>query len=658
MGQGRATKKNMAEPNFLIEDWLVEVQLGRVSQGAEKKHLEPQVMKVLSFLASNAGEVVTKQELLDTLWNGSIVNDPALTRCISQIRQALGDDPKQPRYIQTIPKIGYRLVASIRSPGTGVPQMKPVHWATAATLFAVVALVLIGRSGTFLPAVENTIHVQSIANSSDHRNAGVVSHLLGSEIAANLARVEGITVIEPKTETVGEVSGDVAAYTVAGRIDDRSNGAVYIAELIENRGNDRLWHKDYPLDETDLFFVRGDVIRQVARSLDAVISNALLAQLERRPTEDYLAYDAYVRGREYYFEYEYIPNESAITMFEQAIDIDPDFGLAYAGLSDALSQQAIFWSGNRLGEARRAAERAIELAPECAEPYKALGLTLQANGDGDGAFKAYERALELDPDAWEAAFNMATILFSKARLREAEEMFLKTLHVAPNHDISMARLGAVYLQLGDTEKAAVWLERALEHSPLRPNTIASYAALDMLNGKTRAAIARCERVFAVFNNNYRCLRLIATARLIEGDLAGSQRMFDLMVLKWPDDGYALLGKAQVLLADGKVLPALAMVNSVIEQTSREVTSGSDKWTDYWVLAAAYALKGDADDAFQSLEEAAHAGHRFFLWDSVEPAFAGLHSDQRFDAYLSMMRSGPPDRQTIPATTGSAVAVLE
>jgi DNA-binding winged helix-turn-helix (wHTH) protein/tetratricopeptide (TPR) repeat protein len=648
----------MTEGNFLIEDWLVEVQLGRVSLGDQQKHLEPQVMKVLSYLASNAGEVVTKQQLLDTLWNGSIVNDPALTRCISQIRQALGDDPKKPRYIQTIPKIGYRLVATIRSPGRGATLMGRVRWAVAATVIAAVALALFARSGQPPQSVDSSIEIQAIVNSSDDANADVIAYLLDSEIAGNLARVNGLTILEPQSEPVGEISDDVTDYVLGGRIEERDGGTVYAAQLFDNRSQDRLWRRDYPLVDADLFAVRQDVIGQVARALDTDIPGSLQARLEQRPTSDFLAYNAYVRGREYYFEYEYIPNESAITMFEHAIARDPDFGLAYAGLSDSLAQQAIFWSGNRLSEARRAAEKAIELAPGCDEPYKALGLALQANGDSDGAFAAYQQALELDPDAWEAAFNMATILVAQSQLQDAEKLFLTTLRVAPDHHIAMARLGAIYLKLGDMEKAELWLDRALEHSPLRPNTIASYAALDMLNGKTRAAIARCERVFVVFNNNYRCLRLIATARLIEGDLAESQRMFDLMVLKWPDDGYALLGRAQVLLADGKVLPALDLVNRVIAETSHEVTSGSDDWFDYWVLAAAYALKGDADDAFQSLEEAAQAGHRFYLWDSVEPAFAGLHSDQRFDAYLAMMRTGPPDRPSAPTATGSAVAVLE
>jgi hypothetical protein len=101
----------------------------------------------------------------------------------------------------------------------------------------------------------------------------------------------------------------------------------------------------------------------------------------------------------------------------------------------------------------------------------------------------------------------------------------------------------------------------------------------------------------------------------------------------------MLGQAQVLLADGKIMPALNLVNRVIGKSTQDIATGSDMWSDYWVLAAAYSLKGDEDDAFQSLEDAVQAGHRFYLWDTVEPAFSGLHGDQRFDDYLAMMKRG-------------------
>jgi DNA-binding winged helix-turn-helix (wHTH) protein/tetratricopeptide (TPR) repeat protein len=594
---------------------------------------------VLSFLASNSGSVVTKQQLLDTLWNGSIVNDPALTRCISQIRQALGDDPKQPRFIETVPKIGYRLVAPISSPSHNLSRTRQVRWVAAAVVAAVVIAVVASQNREALPPEKYSVDVRTIENGSEGTDSDVMAHILGSEIAENLSQIDGLKIIEPQSVLVADTDGNSADYRLEGRLEDQDGHVIFFSWLVENRSEDSLWSKEYELHDADLFTVREDIVNQVTQALNVDVPASLHKQLAFRPTQNFLAYDAYIRGREYYIEYDYIHNENAITMFEQAIELDPDFGLAHARLSDALSQQSIFWKGQRLEEAQDAADRAIELEPSRAEAYKALGLVLHARGDGDGAFDAYQYALELDPDAWEATYNIATIMLERSELREAESFYLRTLRIVPTHEAALARLGAVYMRLGDIDQAELWLDRALENSPLRPGTIASRATLDVLNGKTKAASSRCEKVLVVFNNNYNCLRLVATSQLMEGELASSRRWFNLMNLKWPNDGYAMLGQAQVLLADGKIMPALNLVNRVIGKSTQDIATGSDMWSDYWVLAAAYSLKGDEDDAFQSLEDAVQAGHRFYLWDTVEPAFSGLHGDQRFDDYLAMMKRG-------------------
>ena len=178
----------------------------------------------------------------------------------------------------------------------------------------------------------------------------------------------------------------------------------------------------------------------------------------------------------------------------------------------------------------------------------------------------------------------------------------------------------------------------MERAPLRPRAVASYATLDVVTGKTESAISRCEQVLVVFSDNYSCLRLIATARLMEGDWDEACELFNRMVGRWPEDGYARLGLAQALMANGKIDKANAHVDHVLDKSARKVAMHDYTSMDYWLLAAGHSIKGDDSGAIRWLETAADAGHHFYLWDSVEPAFDTLRDDSRFDQYLTAMRS--------------------
>jgi DNA-binding winged helix-turn-helix (wHTH) protein len=101
---------------FYLDEWLVEPELGRLTKGDEVRQLEPKIMQVLVCLAENNGNVVRKEEFLADIWEGINVTQHVLTRTISEIRRVVGDDPQNPSFIQTIPKIGYRMIAKISEP--------------------------------------------------------------------------------------------------------------------------------------------------------------------------------------------------------------------------------------------------------------------------------------------------------------------------------------------------------------------------------------------------------------------------------------------------------------------------------------------------------------------------------------------------------------
>jgi DNA-binding winged helix-turn-helix (wHTH) protein/Flp pilus assembly protein TadD len=508
----------MMKDSFRIEGWLVEVKLGRLSRGSQIIRLEPQVMKVLAYLASRPGEVVSKDELLAELWNRSTASDAALARCISRIRVAFGDDARQSRIIENIPKIGYRLVADLQSDALDAASGNKRRWLTVTA------------------------------------------------------------------------AGLVLAVVVASQI-----------------------------------VIPGDWDALAARDQDAVQS--------------------YYKGRDQYARYTYPFNQNAIMHFEQALEIDPDFGLAHAGLADALVQEAHYWNGDRAALALQHAERAVELEPAHIESARALGKALALNGYEERALDAFEQALRIDPDDWASALQSANLYFQRLDFNNAESAYLAALRSAPNLDVAMSNLGYLYLKSGDTEAARQWFDRALELFPLQQQAAPRLAMLEMLTGHPDQADSLCERLVESYPKNYGCLQLLAVTGLAKGDLERALHGFIRVLEAFPDDRYARLGKAKILLAQNRRSEATGLVEDVLAMTEAKIASGEPEAYDYWLVAGGHAVLGNSADAYEWFDKAAEAGRRFFLWDEADPLFEDLRSDSRFDHYIAATMPDLSSRNT-------------
>ena len=511
----------MMEKSFRIEDWLVEVRLGRLSGEGRTVHLEPQVMKVLAFLASKPDEVVTKDELLGELWNGNIASDAALARCISRIRVAFGDNSKEPRIIETIPKIGYRLIADVQHGSADVASRSGWKWLAAAAVGLVLAVA-----------------------------------------------------------TVGQFIGDGDADALAGH-------------------NEK-------------------------------------------------AVEAYRKGRDQHARYTYPFNQNAIAHFERALEIDPDFGLAYAGLSDALVQEAFYWGGERAAEALRYAERAVELEPARVESVRALGKALEINGFEEDALDAFKQALEIEPDDWASALQSANLYFRRLDFDNAERYYLVALRLSPNLDVAMSNLGFLYLKSGDIEEARQWFDRALELFPLQQQAASRLAMLEMFIGQPDQARTRCERLVESYPKHYGCLQLLAVTSLAQNNLEEALAGFTRVLDTFPGDRYARLGKAKVLLNQAKRTEAINLVEKVLSETNEKITNGESEAYDYWLIAGCHTLLGDTTVAYEWFNKAAEAGRRFSLWDETDPLFTTLRGDRRFDHYIAATRFGHSSRSERPS----------
>jgi tetratricopeptide (TPR) repeat protein len=331
-------------------------------------------------------------------------------------------------------------------------------------------------------------------------------------------------------------------------------------------------------------------------------------------------------------------------MFEKTVKLDPWFGLAHAGLANALSQQSLYWGGEQIDNAYAVATTALRLAPNSPQSHNALGLAQHARGDYSAALESFDAAVRLEPGFVDAIYNSADIYRVRLEFGKATDHYLRVLKSAPGHTSAMQRLGFLYLRTGDLFNARIWINRVIGDTPMDAYANSQLATLELVAGNTAAALDVCEKVHDLYPTHKACLRILGYGNLKLGQYDEALHWFDYEIASFEESSYGQLGVAQVLMATDQSGKGLEIVETLLNKLYESAATADSDWGDYWMIAACLALKGDADNALHWLDKAAEAGRRFPLWDAGDLAFSSLHGDQRFDQYVSktMLASNDPN----------------
>jgi len=484
----------MADPeissvgDFRLGDWLVQPSLNRISRGDSTITLELKVMQVLVSLAEHAGDLVTRQQLTDTVWATEFISDNTVTHAITELRNALGDDAKSPKYIETIHRRGYRLVAKVEWVGadiiaTGVrqPAGKPrwVH-VLALGVAAVIGLLVIlppealfqrgGKVATESPVPRIVVlPFENLGPPEDEYFADGMTE----ELISRLAVVTGLQVISrtsamqykkrrPPLPQIGEELN--VGYVLEGSIrwdrSDEGYGRVRITpQLSTIVDNTSIWSERYDRKLEDIFTVQSDIAEKVVAQMAATLLDSERHAVMARPTENMEAYQAYLLGNQFLQRMSDEPDlRLAIEMLERAVTIDPEFALAHARLSEAYSW--IFHSGfagrsqELLAKAKESADRALELQPGLPEAQRALGwyhyLGFRNYDLAREHFAAAAEGLPNDPDVLRANFAIARRM---GRWDEAIAAIEQWRGVDPNNSVVDMELLITYTLLRRYEMA-------------------------------------------------------------------------------------------------------------------------------------------------------------------------------------------------------------
>ncbi|RXH55033.1 winged helix-turn-helix domain-containing protein [Granulicella sibirica] len=639
---------------YRFGDIIIDQQSFRLLQAGKPLAIEPKSLHVLIFLVQNKDRLIERRELLSAVWGDAFVTDHVLNRAIGQLRKVLQDDPKQPRYIETVPTLGYRFIADVeifeetastpalpqvgklpnprqigeqREPesigvaGTEPPVAPPRHRSTfviaSACLVLIVLLAAFGIIRNHTASRTRSLAVLPLKNISGDPAQDYLADGMTEELITDLGQIGALSVISPTTamqyknphKSLPRIAQELHVDAVVEGSVTRSGDRLRIdAQLTDAHADKQIWARSFEGDLHDAFALQNQVAGAVAEEIRIKMTTQEKTELSSSRQTNPLAYQALLKG--YYFEN---GNNSPDSLrksqqyFRQAADLDPHFARAYVGIARSynfLANVDAIAPGEATAAADAALVRALELDPNLGEAYAERGwMQLFYHWDLPDAGRDFRHAIELNPG--DASFHEG--------------------------------LAHYLVRIGKFDEGFQEFERAETLDPLSLRNKSDYCMILMFAKRYDDAIRRCREALEMDPNYDMALGTLGDIYERTGHYAEAHEI--LKRTSW-------CASAQCQLAFDEMhgAPGSAGAFEAWMKGPHETLNSND-------LARIYAAIGKKDLAFENMERAyeERRGMQDMTFWSIDPMFEPLYSDPRFDAFLK--HAGLPPRPT-PATAGS------
>jgi TolB-like protein/Tfp pilus assembly protein PilF len=563
------------ESEFAIGSWWVVPTRNEISEQGISKHLENRLMQTLVFLAAHQGQTISREQFFDVVWKDLVVNEEALSRAISLLRTALEDNAHSPRYIQTIPGKGYRLIAQVHA---GKQAAERVDDNAAPE--------------------ENSIAVLPFLNLSADETNEYFSDGVSEEILNVLTQIERFKVagrtssfmFKGKNRDLREIGKTLTvAHVLEGSVRKAGSRVRITAQLIKAEDGFHLWSKTFDRQLDDIFAVQDEIAAAVVAQLELSLLPITLAATEISPE----AYALHLQAR--YLEHQSTPEsyEKALKLCKQALEIVPDYAEGWNGLASVYCNYA--------GKG---------LFP----PSEALKLSLQA----------VEKSLELKPDLASAHSTRAWIATNfESHPKTAAIHYARALQLAPSDLDIISSSANLARSLGNLDTAIALQSFVNERDPINPRGYTFLGFFYRCAGQYEAAINSYRTALRLSPGIISAQYNIGACRMLQGRL--DEALVETLKEEYP--GYRLMGLAPIYHAMGESTKSDEALNEFIEKWPKE---GS------YNIAFMLAFRGESDRAFEWLE-IAFKNHDAGLGQiNTEPIIANLHEDPRWEPFLERL----------------------
>ena len=689
---------------FTVGEWTVAPTRCLLEHAGRSVKVKPRTMQLLTYLVSRAGQVVSVDELVASVWQGRVVSDGAIYHTINQLRQALGDDKGDVRFIQTLPKQGYRLVAPVAlPPDTDSPPSRTVAYVTPRTV-GIVALglvvVVIGSLGLGSSVEEraaispNSIAVLPFSNGGSGEEDTVFTNGIHNETLTQLGKISALTVrgrpsvleYRDSPKSVREIGRELNVATVLlGQVQRAGDMVRVNVQLVEAENNRSIWTDSYSraLTAENIFAIQREIATAIADQLNAALTPAEVARLNEVHTKNSQAWLHYQSGIDYADRDGLRALELAEEQFEAAVREDPEYALAWAGLSLLHSQRYTLGhdpSAAQLERVLEAAKVAEGLAPGLPEVHLALAQYYAGAEDRERALEEFEiasRGMPNNADLYRARYLRYRRM---GRWDEAIVLAEKARDLGGRRDACGA--GWIHLDLRNYELADDCFDAILRISPDDPAVNAAKAELSLWRDGDATATRMAAASSSVLDVSYR-MRMgwiaalydhdwalaLEYARnmeeLYEGDrryipkdsylgvthqLAGQQELaepyfeksrahLERILIDNREDARLHVSMGEVLVGLDQIDEAVRYAQNALELLSREMDAIAGPRIQRDVIVRVFAPAGAVDAVIEELDDyLAHPGIWSLAGFLPDPRFDLIRDDPDIQAFVERRRS--------------------
>lgn len=501
IGNESTVQSSSSADTLSIAGWRIHAATNRISKGEKTIKLEPRTMGVLVYLASRAGEVVKREQLEAAVWPRMVVGYDALSNTIRKLRKAFDDDPRHPRIIETISKVGYRLIgevghsspdtespASVRAVKPGVPKRGRV--VTAAALVALVIVVVIfaffvpwGPGEQKILPLPNgpSIAVLPFTNLSDDKEQEYFADGLSDDLITSLSKISGLLVIarnstfayKGKAVNMQELRDALGVkYALEGSVRRAEDQVRINAQLIDATTGGHVWAERYDGSMENIFALQDEITRKIVAALAVELTAKEKERIFRKDTDNIDAYDAFLLGWEHYLRNTPEDLAKAVSHLNRAVRLDPDFMRAHAALAEAYQRSIARGWWRALGlerwEVKEQLQQHLQIAEREPMPvaYQAKSRMLVRARRHDEAIAELEQALVLDPNNFLLHNTMAWALSLSGSPEKAVAYAEKAMRLDPRQQgRALWQLGLAQFGMEQFEAAVTSFERAIKLNP-------------------------------------------------------------------------------------------------------------------------------------------------------------------------------------------------
>jgi TolB-like protein/DNA-binding winged helix-turn-helix (wHTH) protein len=635
----KSTETSSSHKTYLFEEFTLDIDRGSLSRSGVDIQLRPKSFEVLRYLVERHGQLVSKEELLGSIWRHSVVTDDAVTQCLIDIRRAIGDRDRQK--VRTLPRRGYIFDVPVEvNAGRSAPAAPPNTAATAANhrprLTSILAIVLVvagtwwglDRFGDTPSVAEGTrpsigsaaIAVLPFADMSAAQDQEYLADGISEEILNLLTRVSELRVIartssfsfKGKNSDVNEIAKQLnVTHILEGSVRKSGKRIRVTAQLVDATTSEHLWSETYDRTLDDIFAIQDDVAAIVVGELESRLLDQLPASRRTEPE----AYALFLRARSLARAGEG-KGDVAESLLRQALEIDPYYAPAWSTLALATYFQTA--------------------------PNNDTTWIRYSRDEGEQLWKtALETAYKLDPTNGTANVYFGWRRFFNDRDPEGIRMQEFAVATEPNNSEVLRVAGSFARYIGHWDVAIALGQRAIDVDPLCQMCYWNLILTYLYAGRLDAAEDTARTSTTLFDRGWHDL---GTVLLLKGDAEKALRAYDKLQAHQFDGWQWRHGRALALHSLGRLEESRDNLAAFIESSEKYIPRLTS-------AAQIYAWMGDSDGVFETLDSLSHPNPAYrradFLTGAAwHPIYQNVHDDPRWQAYWELAQTSPEELQAI------------